>query len=110
MLPPKPIPAHRPEAIIRRELQTAKNPGRQKGQSPAADPAKVLVRTELCPIQGFTSWTECAVPINVLLIREPYADQPPRPVGVDDHAPGAEPPSPRNNTDCAPKLRNGTDC
>ena len=36
---------------------------------------KVVVRTEVCPIQGFSSWSECEVPINVLLIRETYADQ-----------------------------------
>ena len=32
LLPPKPSPPQRPEAIVRREAQTAKDPGRQEGQ------------------------------------------------------------------------------
>ena len=32
------------------------------------------VKTELCAINGFTSWTEATVPIHVLLVRERYAD------------------------------------
>jgi len=34
----------------------------------------VVVRTEICAIKGFNSWSECGVPINVLLVRESYAD------------------------------------
>jgi hypothetical protein len=75
VLPPKPIPAHRPEAIIGRERKRQKTLAAKKAKAPPPDPAKVLVRTEVCPIQGFTSWSECEVPINVLLIRETYADQ-----------------------------------
>lgn len=74
-LPPKPIPAQRPEAIVRRERQRQKTLAANKAKALPADPAKVLVRTEICPIQGFASWSECGVPINVLLIRETYADQ-----------------------------------
>jgi hypothetical protein len=73
--PPKAVPAQRPEAIIRRELKRQKTVAAQKAKAPPPDPAKVLVRTEICPIQGFTSWSECGVPLNVLLIRETYADQ-----------------------------------
>ena len=75
VLPPKPIPAQRPEAIIRRERKRQKTLAANKAKAPPPDPAKVLRRTEICPIQGFTSWSECGVPINVLLIRETYADQ-----------------------------------
>jgi Transposase DDE domain len=74
-VPPKPIPAHRPEAIVRRERKRQTTWAAQKAKAPPPDPAQVLVRTEVCPIQGFTSWSECDVPINVLLIRETYADQ-----------------------------------
>ena len=35
----------------------------------------MVVRTEICAIKGFSSWSECGVPINVLLIRETYADK-----------------------------------
>ncbi len=34
----------------------------------------MVVRTEICAIKGFNSWSECGVPINVLLVRESYAD------------------------------------
>ena len=60
--------------IVRRELQRQKTLAANKAKAPPPDPAKVLVRTEICPIKGFTSWTECAVPIHVLLLRESYAD------------------------------------
>lgn len=75
VLPPKPAPAQRPQAIERREAKRQKTLAANKAKAPPCDPAKVLVRTEVCPIQGFTSWSECEVPINVLLIRETYADQ-----------------------------------
>jgi hypothetical protein len=47
----------------------------KKATEPPPDPATVLVRSEICPIQGFSSWSECGVPINVLLMRETYADR-----------------------------------
>jgi len=75
VLPPPPVPAQRPEAILRRERKRQKTLATNQAKAPAPDPAKVLVRTEICPIQGFNSWSECEVPINVLLIRETYADQ-----------------------------------
>ena len=75
VLPPKPIPAQRPEAIVRRERKRQNTLAANKAKAPPPDPAKILVRTEICPIQGFKSWSECGVPINVLLLRETYADQ-----------------------------------
>lgn len=75
VLPPKPIPAQRPEAIVRRERKRQKTLAEKKAKAPPPAPAKVLVRTEVCPIEGFTSWSDCEVPLNVLLIRETYADQ-----------------------------------
>lgn len=73
--PPKPAPAQRPEAIVRRERKRQETLAANKAKAPPPDPAKVLARTETCSIQGFNSWSECGVPINVLLIRETYADQ-----------------------------------
>jgi hypothetical protein len=67
-------PSHRPEVIVRRELKRQKTLAAKKAKEPAPDPAKVLLGTQICPIKGFTSWTECTVPINVLLVRETYAD------------------------------------
>jgi hypothetical protein len=72
---PKSVPAQRPQAIIRRERKRQETLAAKQTKEPPPDPATVLVRTEICPIQGFNSWSECAVPINVLLMREIYADQ-----------------------------------
>jgi hypothetical protein len=71
---PKPVPAQRPESIIRREAKRQKTLAANQAKEPPPAPATVRVRTEICPIQGFQSWSECGVPINVLLIRETYAD------------------------------------
>jgi len=71
---PKAPPSHRPEIIVRRELQRQKTLAAQKAQAPPPDPAKVFLRTEVCPLKGFTSWSECTVPIQVLLLREVYGD------------------------------------
>jgi hypothetical protein len=72
---PKPVSSHRPPEIVRRELKRQKTLAAKKAKEPPPDPAKVVVRTEVCPIKGFSSWSECGVPINVLLIRETYADK-----------------------------------
>lgn len=71
---PKLPPSHRPEAIVRRELKRQQKLAAKKAQGPPPDPAKVLVGTQMCPIRGFRSWSECGVPINVLLLRDSYAD------------------------------------
>lgn len=71
---PKAPPSQRPEVIVRRELKRQKTLAAQKAQEPPPDPASVRVRTEICPLKGFTSWSECTVPIHVLLLRELYAD------------------------------------
>ena len=71
---PKVPPSHRPAAIVKRELKRQKTLAAKKAQEPPPDPAEVLVGTEICPIKGFTSWSECTVPIHVLLVREDYAD------------------------------------
>ena len=72
--PVRPVPVQRPEAIRRREDQRQKTLAAHKAAAPAPDPADVLRGTELCLIKGFTSWTDCGVPLQVVLIRETYAD------------------------------------
>lgn len=78
LAPPKPepkkIPENRPPAIIQREAKRQETLAKRKAQEPPPDPAKVLKGTEVCPIEGFKSWSECTVPIQVVLIREIYAD------------------------------------
>jgi hypothetical protein len=73
--PPAPaIPVHRPEAIARRERQRQKTLAARKAQAPSPPPSETLLRTEYCPIQGCRSCSDCQVPINVLLLRDCYAD------------------------------------
>ena len=71
---PKKVPENRPEAIVRRESKRQETLAKLKAQQPPPDSAKVLKRTEVCAIEGFNSWSECTVPINVVLIRETYED------------------------------------
>jgi len=71
---PKVPPAHRPEAILRREQKRQRTLAVRKAQEPPPPSSEVLVSSELCPIKGFTSWSECKVPLNVVLLREAYAD------------------------------------
>jgi hypothetical protein len=71
---PKPVPAGRPEVLVRRERHRQKTLAANPAKAPAPDPAKVWQRTQVCPIKGFRSWSECAVPMHVLLLRDGYAD------------------------------------
>jgi hypothetical protein len=74
---PKPVPPGRPEEIARRERKRQQTLAERKAQAikeSPPDPAKVFDHTEGCAIKGFTSWTQCEVPINVALLRDIYAD------------------------------------
>jgi hypothetical protein len=62
---------HRPEVIQRREAKRQKTLAQRR---PAPDPAEVLTHREYCLIRGFNSWSDCQVPIDVILMRERYAD------------------------------------
>lgn len=70
--PPAPkAPANRPEVIARRERKRQQTLAARR---PAPEPAKVLTQSEYCWIEGFRSWSEVTVPLQVLLMRERYAD------------------------------------
>jgi hypothetical protein len=71
---PQAAPPQRPESIRRREVKRQQTLAAQKAAQPAPPPAEVVVRRELCPIKGFTSWTAASVPLHVLLLRDTYAD------------------------------------
>jgi hypothetical protein len=77
--PPKASPPHRPETIVRRERKRQKTLAAQAAEAPPPPPKERRTRTELCLLKGFTSWTECPVPLNVVLVREHYGD------GHQDH-------------------------
>lgn len=71
---PRPLPvppATRPADLRRREQKRQATLAARKA---TPDPATVQTQTEYCAISGFTSWTEATVPLNVLLMRERYAD------------------------------------
>jgi hypothetical protein len=69
--PPRPAPAHQPEDVRRREQ---KRQATLAARRAAPDPATVQTQTEYCAISGFTSWSEATVPLNVVLMRDRYAD------------------------------------
>jgi Transposase DDE domain len=97
-------PSHRPEAIVQRELKRQKTLADKKAQQPPPDPAKVLVRSEICPIKGFRSWSECGVPINVLLLRESYADGHQDQWALMDTADFTDPLRPKQDYQLRPKV------
>ena len=97
-------PSHRPEGIVRRELKRQKTLAAKQAQAPAPDPAKVLVGTEICPIKGFTSWTECTVPIHVLLLRDAYADGHQDPWSLMEKADFTDPHQPKAQYDWRVKI------
>jgi hypothetical protein len=61
----------RPEVIQRREARRQKTLAQRR---PPPDPAEVLTHREYCLISGFNSWSDCRVPIDVILMRERYTD------------------------------------
>jgi hypothetical protein len=85
--------------LVRRELKRQKTLAVRKAQAPAPDPADVRVRTELCPIKGFTCWTECAVPIHMVLLRDWYADGHQSQWALMSTADLANPPQPKDQYD-----------
>jgi len=100
----KVTPSHRPEVIVQRELKRQKTLAAKKAKEPPPDPAKVLVGTEICPIKGFTSWTECTVPIHVLLLRETYADGHQNQWALMDTADFTDPHQPKEHYDLRVKI------
>jgi len=66
-------PPSRPAVIERRERKRQATLARRKAQAPPPDPATVITARELCPLQGF-QWDEARVALNVVVMRETYAD------------------------------------
>lgn len=70
---PPPDPPQRPESIRRAEKKRQQTL-REKKAASAAQPKAHLLRVELKVIPQMTLWTECPVPLNVVLMREYMSD------------------------------------
>jgi hypothetical protein len=80
-------PANRPEAIRKREAKRQQTLKQRKQQEPPPPLDKQHVRTEVCAIPDFRSWSACRVPLHVVLIRETYGDGHTQAWGLLDTAP-----------------------
>lgn len=69
-----PVP-QRPERIVRREAKRQKTLAARRASAPPPPPP----RQEACALEGFTSWSSCPVPVEIVLSR---------PVGSQDPAAG----------------------
>ena len=67
-----PVP-QRPERIVRREAQRQKTLAERRAQEPPPAPPP---RQAACAIEGFTSWSSCTVPLEVVLIRTVGSNDP----------------------------------
>ena len=73
---PAPVPSpsvKRPQVIQRRERKRQQTLARKRAQAPPPDPATLITARQLCPIKGF-QWAEARVPLQVVVMRETYAD------------------------------------
>jgi hypothetical protein len=68
---PRPPIQQKPERIARAEAKRQRTLAERR---PPPDPAKTQTHYDYCWIKGFRSWSELPVPINVLLMRDRYAD------------------------------------
>ncbi len=68
------IPPQRPELIRRREAKRQQKLAQLRAEQPPPSPADVRTYTEFCALKDFTSWTAATVPIQVVLLRDHYAD------------------------------------
>jgi hypothetical protein len=71
--PVRPTPPPRPAIIQRREAQRQATLARSRAEAPSPDPATAVTAHALCPIKGF-QWVEASVRLNVVVLRETYAD------------------------------------
>ena len=70
--PRVPVP-QRPEEIVRREAKRQKTLAERRAQNPLPPHRS---RQEACAIEGFTSWSSCTVPLEVVLIRTAGSNDP----------------------------------
>ena len=63
-----------PDYIRRRESKRQQKLNEKKSMQPPKEPKDILVKSEVAPIQGFTSFKSCPIPLNVIVNRETYGD------------------------------------
>jgi len=63
-----------PPRVRKRELKRRETVQARKREVPPLPPEKTVLRTEVAGIEGFRSFTQCPVPVNVIINREVYAD------------------------------------
>ena len=72
--PPPPPPPDRPEVVARREATRQKTLARQRQEAGPIAPARTLESIEYKWIAPSRVWESCPVPVNVLLLRNRYAN------------------------------------
>jgi hypothetical protein len=73
----KPIPVHRPEWLQKREEARQRTLTRKKAHAPPPnlpDPSKVRVRSEIATVNGIETFSNCPIPLNVVINRESHGD------------------------------------
>ena len=70
----KPSPRPRPKAVERREKRRQEILKERRLEKPPPPPERVVLRREAAVIGGFSSWSACTVPLNVVANRDHYAD------------------------------------
>jgi len=101
-----PVPG-RPESISRREAKRQQTLALKKAEAlkkSPPDPAEVFDHTEACAIKGFNSWTECQVPIHVVLLRDFYANGQAEQWALMTTADFTDPAQPRADYRLRPKI------
>jgi hypothetical protein len=70
----KTAPRPRPKAVERREKKRQETLKEREREKPPPPPERVVVKREAAVIGGFSSWSACTVPLNVVANRDHYAD------------------------------------
>jgi hypothetical protein len=70
----KTSPRPRPKAVERREKKRQETLKERRLEKPPPPPERVVVKREAAVIGGFSSWSACTVPLNVVANRDHYAD------------------------------------
>lgn len=73
--PVDPKPTHVPEKIRQREKRRQQTLKQKRAENPPPPPEKVLLRSEIGCIGDLHTWSNCPVPLSVIVNRETYGDR-----------------------------------